>query len=129
MTIAEFIRLRPAPDDNQANVSSRSFVCELPDIEGESSDTWLDCGRIRASASDGRIKRVDVDLNEAFISQFDDGHYDPEEVLGVIVLWIGWEANWAPMERVRIHLCDGRRTLDRVYTAATDRVTRQPPVP
>lgn len=123
MTIAEFIRLRPAPDDDQENPGRRNFVCELPDVEEEHSDAWLDCGRVTALASHGRIRRLDVVLNDAFMSQLDAGDYSVEDVLGVIVLCVGWEAKWSPMERVSIHLRDGRQTLDCIYKSATSRVS------
>jgi hypothetical protein len=94
----------------------------MPDADGDREDSWLDCGRVTAFATHGCLNFIDIQLNQVFGSQFDNGRYDPEEVLGVIILWVGWESKWTPIDKVRIRLRDARGTLDCVYTRATDRV-------
>jgi hypothetical protein len=122
MTIAEFIRLRSDAEDDPASTTKRSFVCELPDVDGERCDAWLHCGRVVALATHGRLRVLEVELNDVFERQFENTDYGTEEVLGVIILWVGWESKWAPLDRVRIRLRDPQRAVDCVYDTATDRV-------
>lgn len=121
MTVAEFIRLRPSPDDDPT-ADRRTFVCELPDAESEDDNTWLDCGRVLAFATQGSLSSVDIELNEVFAGEFDNRRYDPEEVVGVIILWVGWESRWTAMDKVQVRLRDAWGTSNCVYSPLTDRV-------
>lgn len=123
MSTAEFVRLRPDPDDQSENPRKREFVCELPDADEQNEDNWLDCGRVSALASGGHLRQLDVQLTDLFMAQFDGRQYDPEEVAYVIVLWVGWESGWTPLDKVLINLSDSGRSLRCVYTTAVDRVT------
>ncbi len=89
--ISEFIQLRPSLEYNQSD-SPRKFICELPDIERDDLDTWLDCGRVTVSDENGILSNINIELNDQFLSQYDNEEYDCEEVLNIIAflnkLWV-----------------------------------------
>lgn len=124
--LAEFIRLRSEPQPHGDLNNQRAFVCELPDIRTEQLEKWRTCGHVVATADQGRIISVSIDLNDILFEEIkEEGEsFDPEEIMRSILLSIGWE-RWQPMSRTSVKLKAGRKTVDAVYSAKTDKLSWQ----